>query len=282
MITVRNLSYTYRGAERPALTAISFAVQPGEIFGFLGPSGAGKSTTQKILMGLLRDFAGQVEVLGRDVRAWGRDLYRQVGVSFELPNHYLKLTARENLAFFAGLYDGADPMTALAWVGLADDADKPVGQYSKGMKNRLNLARALLHRPGLLFLDEPTAGLDPVNQGLVKDLIRAQRDAGTTIFLTTHNMSVADALCDRVAFLIDGEIKLIDAPTALKRRFSERRVEVEIGQNGASQVLAFPLDGLGQNAEFLRLIREEPLQAIRTHEQSLEDIFIGVTGRQLA
>ncbi|HEV2668736.1 MAG TPA: ABC transporter ATP-binding protein, partial [Blastocatellia bacterium] len=197
MITVENLSFNYPKTVEPALRGLSFGISRGEIFGFLGPSGAGKSTTQKILIGLLKDYQGQVSVLGKDLKDWRADYYERIGVSFEAPNHYLKLTALENLRYFAALYGDAtqEPRGLIERVGLGADGDKPVSQFSKGMKNRLNVARALLHDPELLFLDEPTTGLDPVNARLIKELIEEQRSAGKTVFLTTHNMTVADELC---------------------------------------------------------------------------------------
>jgi len=283
MITVRDLNFTYAGTREPALLNINFAIQPGEIFGFLGPSGAGKSTTQKILMGLLREYTGNITVFGRNLRDWGADYYERVGVSFEAPNHYLKLTALENLRYFRALYAGetVEPHVLLDLVGLGTDGDKRVAQFSKGMRNRLNVARALMHKPELLFLDEPTAGLDPVNARQIRDVIRQQRDAGATIFLTTHDMTVADSLCDRVAFIVDGALALIDAPRALKLRHGQRQVRVEWGANGSTQRRDFPLQGLADNPAFLARLRDESLQTIHTQETTLENIFIDVTGRSL-
>ncbi len=282
MITVQNLQFTYTGTASPAVRDLSFAVAPGEIFGFLGPSGAGKSTTQKILIRLLRDFSGGIEILGRDLRAWGDDFYEQVGVSFELPNHYGKLTALENLRYFGRLYAGKTlaPESLLEMVGLQDDGDLLASQYSKGMKIRLNLARALIHSPQLLFLDEPTAGLDPVNARRIKDLIKSQKDVGRTVFLTTHDMTIADELCDRVAFIVDGQIKLIDSPRALKLRHGKKLVRVEYLDNESPAVGEFALDGLAENPQFLASIRQ-PVQTIHTQEASLEQIFIEATGRSL-
>ncbi len=283
MLTVQNLHFTYTGATTPAVRDLSFAVQPGEIFGFLGPSGAGKSTTQKILIRLLRDFSGEIHILGRDLRQWSSDLYEQVGVSFELPNHYGKLTALENLRYFGRLYAGSTlaPETLLEMVGLQEDGNLLASQYSKGMKIRLNLARALIHNPKLLFLDEPTAGLDPLNARRIKDLIKSQKDAGRTVFLTTHDMTIADELCDRVAFIVDGQIKLIDSPRALKLRYGKKLVRVEYLDNGIPAAGEFALDGLADNAQFLDCLRK-PIQTIHTQEASLEQIFIEVTGRSLA
>jgi fluoroquinolone transport system ATP-binding protein len=283
MITVENLSFTYPRAAEPALRGLSFGIARGEIFGFLGPSGAGKSTTQKILIGLLKDYQGQVSVLGKDLKDWRADYYERIGVSFEAPNHYLKLTALENLRYFAALYGDAtkEPRGLLERVGLGADGDKPVSQFSKGMKNRLNVARSLLHDPELLFLDEPTTGLDPVNARLIKELIEEQRGAGKTVFLTTHNMTVADELCDRVGFIVDGEVILIDAPRELRLRYGSRVVRVEYQTAGQMTQRDFPLETLGDDAEFIALLRGGKVQTIHTLEATLEDIFIEVTGRRL-
>ncbi|WP_420630665.1 ATP-binding cassette domain-containing protein [Candidatus Leptofilum sp.] len=284
MIRVANLSFTYAGSQKTAVRNLNFRVAKGEIFGFLGPSGAGKSTTQKILNGLLRGFAGEVTVLERPLTSWGSDYYEQIGVSFELPNHYLKLTATENLTYYAALYEAEtrSPEELLALVGLENDGDLLVGQYSKGMKNRLSVARALLHSPQLLFLDEPTAGLDPVNARRIKELIRQQQAAGTTIFLTTHDMNVAGELCDRVAFIVEGEIKLIDAPDALRLQYGRPQVQVGFQQNGHVAQAEFALAGLAENGRFQQLLREGSIKTMHTQEATLEEIFIEVTGRQLA
>jgi fluoroquinolone transport system ATP-binding protein len=225
MITVDHVTFAYAKTATPAVRDLNFQIAPGEIFGFLGPSGAGKSTIQKILIGLLKGYQGHISVLGRDLAAWRSDYYERIGVSFELPNHFLKLTALENLAYFGALYSHAPrtPQALLELVGLGDDGQLPVGQFSKGMKNRLNVARALLHDPQLLFLDEPTSGLDPTNARRIKELIAAQKQAGKTIVLTTHNMAVAEELCDRVAFIVDGQIRLIDTPARLSCVTARRR-----------------------------------------------------------
>ncbi|MEN8183857.1 MAG: ABC transporter ATP-binding protein, partial [Myxococcota bacterium] len=206
MIEVSGLAFAYPGAKAPAVNELEFAVEDGEVFGFLGPNGAGKSTTQKVLTGLLHDYSGKVRVLEREVRDWGSDLYEQIGVGFELPVHYGRLTARENLRYFGSLYQGetVDPDELLEQLDLLEQADVRVDRFSKGMRVRLSFARSILCRPRLLFLDEPTTGLDPVSARRVKDLILQHRGRGATVFLTTHDMATADELCDRVAFLVDG------------------------------------------------------------------------------
>jgi len=284
VIEVRGLDFAYPGARRPAVDGLSFGIADGEIFGFLGPNGAGKSTTQKVLTGLLRDYGGTVQVLGREVRDWGSELYEQVGVGFELPVHYGRLSARENLRYFAALYRGetADPDALLAEVDLLEQGDVRAERLSKGMRVRLSFARAVLCRPRLLFLDEPTTGLDPVGARRIKDLILRHRAQGATVFLTTHDMTTADELCDRVAFLVDGRIALVDAPRELKVRYGEARVRVELRVDGKLEAREFPREGLAENADFLATLSEPALETIHTQETSLERIFIRVTGRELA
>jgi fluoroquinolone transport system ATP-binding protein len=286
MITINDLAFTYPGAAASTLKGLSFAVRQREIFGFLGPSGAGKSTTQNILIRLLRDYRGLAQIMGRELSAWGQDYYEHIGVSFELPNHYLKLTARENLAYFGSLYSG-DCYTSedvLDWVGLTEAADKRVSEFSKGMKIRLNVARSLIHRPKLLFLDEPTSGLDPVNAEKIKQLVLRLREDGTTVFVTTHNMQLADTLCDRVAFITEGQISAIDAPSSLRKQYGRRVVRVDYRDGaGTLESEEFALDDLGGDARFQSLISNGArIEAIHSEEATLDAIFIEVTGQELA
>ena len=283
MIRVENLVFTYSGGDRPAVSGIDFEVTQGEIFGFLGPSGAGKSTTQKVLIGLLRGYEGDVQILGKDLKDWGPDYYERIGVSFELPNHYQKLTALENLDFFRSLYSKGteDPQELLTMVGLENDADTRVSRFSKGMQMRLTFARALLNRPELIFLDEPMAGLDPINSRKMKEVILDFKKQGRTIFLTTHDMTVADQLCDRVAFIVDGRIPVVDSPRELKIREGERKVRVEYREDGRIARREFSLDGLGDDEGFLSLLRGERIETIHTEEATLEDVFIRTTGKKL-
>jgi fluoroquinolone transport system ATP-binding protein len=285
VIEVDGLTFTYPGGTEPAVRGMDFAVAKGEIFGFLGPSGAGKSTTQKILIGLLTGHGGAVSVWGKDPAAWGQDYYERVGVSFELPNHYQKLTALENLQFFASLYKKStlDAMDLLDSVGLADDANTRVGKFSKGMQMRLVFIRALLHDPDLLFLDEPTSGLDPVNARKVKEIVLREKARGKTIFLTTHDMATADELCDRVAFVVDGRIVTLGSPRELKVARSQRQVRVEYRDSAETLIgKDFPLDGLAGNHDFLRLLRDEQVETLHSKEASLDDVFVEATGRTLA
>ncbi|KWX57901.1 ABC transporter ATP-binding protein [Mycobacterium sp. NAZ190054] len=286
VIDVRELTYTYPKTARAAVHGMDFAVGRGEIFGFLGPSGAGKSTTQKLLIGLLRGHGGQALVWGRDPLDWGPDYYERIGVSFELPNHYLKLTGAENLQFFASLYGGGttrDPRDLLDAVGLTDAADIRVSKYSKGMQMRLTFARSLVNNPELLFLDEPTSGLDPVNARRIKDIILDLKSRGRTIFLTTHDMTTADELCDRVAFVVDGRIVALDAPAELKIARSRRLVRVEYrGAAGTLQTAEFPMDSLADDPDFHTVLRDHHVETIHSREASLDEVFVDVTGRSLA
>lgn len=282
MIEVEGLTYAY-GRAAPAVDDLSFKIGDAEIFGFLGPSGAGKSTTQKILMRLLKGYHGRVSVMGRPLEGVGADYFEKVGVCFELPSNYRKLTALENLRFFAAFYEGETvrPEEVLEWVGLSDAATKRVEQFSKGMQIRLNLARALINRPKLLFLDEPTAGLDPVNARAIRDLIRAQRERGATVFLTTHDMHVADELCDRVGFLVDGRLVRIGAPEALRLEHGGRVVRVRYESEGQDRTDDFSLDDLGANAGFQGVISNHRIHSMHSQEPSLEDVFIKITGKGL-
>lgn len=283
MIDVRELEYTYSGADRSALRGLGFSVAAGEVFGFLGPSGAGKSTTQKVLIGLLDDYAGRAAVLGREVREWGSELYERIGVSAETPNLYRKLTGRENLDLFASLHGGAvrDPIDLLGRVGMIDAADRRVGAYSKGMQMRLNLVRALVHDPELIFLDEPTGGIDPSNARAVMALVEDLQRDGKTIFLTTHDMAVADRLCDRVAFIVDGELSVVDTPRTLKLEHGTPTVRVEYRTDTALDERRFSVTDLGEDETFQRLLRSGRIETIHTDEASLEDVFIDVTGTAL-
>lgn len=281
VIDVRDLSFIYPEGDRPAVHDMAFTVRDGEIFGFLGPSGAGKTTTQRIVIGLLSGWHGDVEVHGRDVRTWGPELYDRIGVSFELPAGYTRLTVREDMAHFAMLHGTVprDVDDLLAAVGLADAADRAVGALSKGMRVRLNLARALLHQPRLLFLDEPTSGLDPVTARSIREVIARERDRGATIFLTTHDMMTADLLCDRVAFVVDGRIAACDAPRTLRLRDRPRQVRVEYRDDGVLRTRAFDLGS--RDAELARLLSTAEIETVHTSEASLDDVFVDVTGRRL-
>jgi len=282
-IEVNNLEFAYPKSNKKAVNGVSFSIKKGEIFGFLGPNGAGKTTTQKIIIGLLKGYGGNVELLGKNLQNWKTDLYNRIGVGFELPNHYQKLTALENLELFASFYrqKTTPPMDLLRMVELEKDADQRVGTFSKGMKSKLNFARSLLNDPEILFLDEPTTGLDPVNSRLIKNIIKQKRKEGKAIFLTTHNMNDADELCDRVGFIVDGKLVLIESPRELKIKHGKKIVKVEYLRGNELLKENFDLKNLADNKNFLILLRTGNVQTIHTAEATLDDIFIKATGRQL-
>ena len=284
MIEVNDLHFNYPGNDGDTIKGLNFKVRDGEIFGFLGPSGAGKSTTQKIIIGILKNYRGSVKVMDLEIKSINADFYNHVGVAFEFPNLYTKLTARENLDLFRSLYncETESPYALLKMVGLSTDADTRVSGFSKGMKMRLNFARAFLNKPDIIFLDEPTSGLDPVNARKIKDIILNCKSRGKTVFLTTHNMNVAAEVCDRVAFIVDGKIALIDSPHVLMVQNGQRTLRVEYSNGSGHNTRDFNLEGIGANPEFLSLIQEKKIQTMHTLEASLEDIFIKTTGRRLS
>lgn len=282
-IGVNNLQFTYPKSQKKAVDGVSFGIKKGEIFGFLGPNGAGKTTTQKVIIGLLKGYGGNVEILGKNLQSWKTDLYNRIGVGFELPNHYQKLTALENLELFASFYQAktTPPMKLLEMVELEEDANQRVGTFSKGMKSKLNFARSLLNDPEVLFLDEPTTGLDPINSRLIKNIILEKKKEGKAIFLTTHNMTDADELCNRVGFIVEGKLTLIESPKELKIKHGKKTLKVEYLKNDELISQEFDLKNLADNKSFLSLLRTGNVQTIHTEEASLEDIFIKATGRHL-
>jgi len=283
MISVQNLYHSYTKDDHYAVKDISFEVKKGEIFGFLGPSGAGKSTTQGILTGLLPLQKGKVVVAGYDCHKVDNKRFNKIGVSFEQSNVYGKLTARENLQFYAKLFDvpTRDPDDLLKLVGLSGKENDKAGTFSKGMKHRLTFARSMINNPELWFLDEPTTGLDPAIAANIKDIIKAQTSRGVTSFLTTHNMYIAEELCDRVAFIIDGEIKLIDTPKNLKLQYGKKLVEIEYIKEGKVEKEVLKTIDEHDQKRIAEIIRTYEVSTMHTKEATLEEIFIQVTGRGL-
>jgi fluoroquinolone transport system ATP-binding protein len=284
MVDIHHLSYTYPGNPGPTLKDLSFSIEKGSIFGFLGPSGAGKSTTQKVLTRLVTSYTGNALINGIELDRFGTEYFNLIGVCFELPNHYLKLTALENLQFFGSFYGKRtrNLKELLEMVGLHKDAGKRVEEFSKGMKMRLNFIRSLLHDPEILFLDEPTAGLDPVNARNIKNIIKNLKQQGKTIFLTTHNMNDADELCDQVAFITEGAIVAIDSPDNLKYNFGQHTLNVEYTVDGRIEIATFAVENLHLNQSFQEILRLNSIRKMQTREASLEEVFIRITGSGLS
>ncbi len=276
---VRNLAYTYTKNNIKAIDGISFDVHQGEIFGLLGPSGAGKSTTQKLLIRLLEHYEGSIIYKGRDLKNYSNEFYEDIGVGFELPVHFSKLSAMENMKFFARLYSSSAPIEPLLKsVGLFEDKDRLVSTFSKGMKVRLNFVRAMLNNPNILFLDEATNGLDPKNARILKEQIRAFKNSGGTVILSTHLMSDVEELCDRVAFISEGKIKEISTVRELKQRYGRRELNIEYTLGGTLKNEVFSLEGIGENEAFHTILKNYPIESLHSGETSLDEIFIKVTG----
>ena len=278
-IDVVGLSRTFKNLR--AVDNISFTVEAGEIFGFLGHNGAGKTTSIRMLTGQLRPTAGRAQVAGCDVVTERRRLKPLIGVVSENQNLYERMSGRENLAFAARLYGTGSKRIdeALDQVGLLDRSKDNVRHYSNGMKQRLLIARALLHRPQIIFLDEPTRGLDPVVgrdiRGLVLDLSRQ----GVTVFLTTHYMEEADQLCGRVAFISDGRIVALDTPDNLKVAHGQKSLEVRLDDG---QSLTIPLGDQDAGERLEKLVSSGQIRTLHSAEATLEEVFIQITGRRLS
>lgn len=281
MIVVKNLCFAY-GKEKQVLHGLNFSVDDGEIFGFLGPNGSGKSTTQKILTGILKGYNGTVDLFGQEIRELHtQEFFQKIGVLFEFPYLYTNLSALDNLNYFASFYPKEQRRNAEELLDelefKKDFLKKPVSSYSKGMRQRVSMARALISNPKLLFLDEPTSGLDPAGAVLFRKIIEKERKKGTTIFLTTHNMLDADLLCDRVAFISNGNIVALDTPRNLKEKNSNHSVIIDYLYQGERRVQTIEAPELKAGIPFVY----DELLSVHSQEPTLEDMFIQYTGRGL-
>ena len=282
MIEVKDLTFSY-GKDKQALHGLDFTVEDGEIFGFLGPNGSGKSTTQKILTGILRGYGGRVSLFGEDRNnIHTQDFFQKIGVLFEFPYLYANLSAIDNLHYFSSFYpkeqlrEAEELLEELEFK--KDFLRRPVSSYSKGMRQRVSMARALISNPKLLFLDEPTSGLDPAGAVLFRRIIEKERQKGTTVFVTTHNMFDADLLCDRVAFLSNGNIVALDTPGNLKEQNSSRSIVVEYVDQGRREERTIEASELKAGIPFAC----DELISVHSQEPTLEDIFIRYAGRGLS
>ncbi len=280
MIKVKDLTFSYQ-KNKEILHGLTFSVSDGEIFGFLGPNGSGKSTTQKILTGILSGHEGEVEIFNQSATVNLKEFKEKIGVLFEFPYLYSNLSALDNLKYFASFYpvkNRRDIYELLEMLDFKKDyLKKPVASYSKGMRQRVSMARALLNNPQLLFLDEPTSGLDPSGAVLFRKIIEEEKKKGTTVFLTTHNMVDADLLCDRVAFIADGEIKALDTPKRLKEKNSNHQVEIDYLYLGKHTTATLEMTEFNGGIPF----PYEEIISIHSKEPTLEDMFIHYTGRGL-
>jgi len=281
-IMVDNIKYNYGDIQ--AVKGITFTVKEGEIFGFLGPNGAGKSTTIKMLTGQLYPKKGRITVLGLDIIKKSGEVQAQIGICFERTNLYEQMSAIENLKLFADLYGVKkfDADDLLVTVDLKGRGKDRVSSFSKGMKQRLMVARSLINEPKILFLDEPTEGLDPTSADNIRNVILKERQRGATVFLTTHDMLEADKLSDRVAFINGGEIIALDTPYNLKQKYGKRSIKAQITTEiGEIEDREISMDSENTVSDIQTLFDKEKVVTIHSKEASLEDIFIQITGRGL-
>lgn len=278
IIQMKNINKHFKDSQ--VLKRINFSVKEGEIFGFLGPSGAGKTTTIKILTAQLLPSSGEVSLFNKDVCSKGKDIFQHIGILSDNSGVYERLSVGENLRVFADLYhiDRKEIDCILDRVDLLKDKNKVVKKLSRGMKQRLMLARTLIHRPKLLFLDEPTSALDPGTANEIHKLLKELNEEGTTIFLTTHRMEEADKLCHRVAFLNDGEIVKIGKPEQLKLEYAKDTIEVTLKPNNNKVSVRKDIEGVEKIKNWM--LQDEVL-SIHSKEPNLEEIFLSLTGRGL-
>ena len=262
------------------LKDVNAVLHKGEILGFLGPSGAGKTTTIKILTGQLLPTSGAAEVLGIDCRKIDERIYEQIGIVTDSSGVYERMTVFDNLKYFARILnvplENIDPL--LKRIGLYEHRKKPASKLSKGQTQRLILARALLHKPKVLFLDEPTSGLDPSTALEIHRILKELRDEGMAIFLTTHNMEEATKLCDHVALLNEGVIVEYGTPEEIFLKYNRiKKYRVQL-TDGTKHVLLQGADTAGRISLWMN---EDKIETLHTCEPTLETVFLEVTGREL-
>ncbi|HEX6386497.1 MAG TPA: ABC transporter ATP-binding protein [Anaerolineae bacterium] len=300
MIKTENLTKKFN--DYLAVDRLTLDIAHGEVFGFLGPNGAGKTTTVRMLTSLIAPTAGRASVLGFEIGRDDQDIRRNVGILTETPGLYERLSAWRNLAIFARLYEVDDVEGQVArylrLLGLWERRNDAVGTFSKGMRQKLAIARALLHEPRILFLDEPTAGLDPEAAKLVRDFVAELKGEGRTIFLCTHNLDEADRLCDRIA-VFNTRLRVVDTPAGLRRQLYGRQVVFHLADaaepflstvNGLPYVkqaqavdnrLVVALDDPETyNPELIRMLvaAEASIQFVGELRHSLEDVYLQLVG----
>jgi ABC-2 type transport system ATP-binding protein len=281
-ILVENLAYRY--GQLNAVDNISFSVDRGEILGFLGPNGAGKTTTVKMLTGQLKPQKGRALLLGYDIAKETAKIRARIGVCFEQTNLYEQMSALDNLNLFAELFsvNSFDGYALLKRVGLSGREKDKISGYSKGMKQRLMVARSIVNSPSIIFMDEPTAGLDPVSSEAIGNIILEEKARGATIVLTTHDMWEADKLCQRVAFMNHGKIAALDSPRNLKQLYGKRRLVAELAKsNGVLEKQEIEMDTENTGKMVETLFNQEKVLTLHSEEATLEDIFIKITGQRL-
>ncbi len=281
IVSAKGLTYSYNTLK--AVDNVSFSLGKGQILGFLGPNGAGKTTVIKMVTGQLEIQKGSIELFGKKLKKNDSEIRERMGVCFEEKNLYENMTAKENLEFFASLFGikDYDVKKALKRVNLFKRMNDRVGSFSKGMRQRVMVARALINTPDILFLDEPTSGLDPASSESIRNIIKEEANRGAAVFLTTHDMHEADQLADNVAFMNDGKIVALDTPENLKVKHGKRSIKVRIRRGGVIKTETISLEKENAGEKVKKLVESKDLLTIHTEESTLESIFIKLTGRRL-
>lgn len=278
-ISIKNLNFKYKNDSELVLKNININIEKNKIFGLLGPSGAGKTTLMKLITGQLCDKKGCVFIDGKKVTEYKNDLYQKFGIVMDSLGLYDRLTCYENVMLFAKIHNVADfeVKEVLELVGLKESMNKKVLHISTGMKQRVMIARAIIHSPEILLLDEPTRGLDPTTANEIHNLIMDIKNNGTTVLLTTHNMEETEKLCDNIALINNGYIIENDTPENIKRKyFKDGLVKVYTKDSKEEKV-----DFLEKPNELIDMIKRKKIVTIHSQEPSLEEIFINLTGEQL-
>lgn len=282
MIEVHDVARQF--GDKTVVTELNFRVNQGEIFSLLGPNGAGKSTTIRMMIGLLHPSRGEIRIGGLNVQRETKKVHQQIGVVFELPNLYNRLSVQDNLQLFADMYGVSKHRVreVLQDLYLEEKKGTKVGALSKGWKQRVLIARSILHEPKFLFLDEPTSGLDPNTTKLIRDYLLHLKSLGTTMVITTHDMHEADELSDHVGIMYNGRIVALDSPHQLKTRYGSKQLRIQLNQQGTGSTIEIPFE-LDSSVEFLyeRLKAGEVL-SVHSTEASLAQVFARLTGSELS
>lgn len=281
-VQIQNLRVSY--GKLKAVRGISFEIPQGEVFGFIGPNGAGKSTTIKVLIGACHPSAGKVHVAGFPIPSQLSRVKPLFGYVPDSENHIEEFTGRENLDLFAKLYgiEAAAVNVVLRRLELDEAADLPVRNYSKGMRRKLLIAREILHRPRILYLDEPTANLDAHSTVVVRRLLKDLAADGVTVFLTTHDMEEVEEICDRVAIIARGRLVDCDTPSNFVLRHAERKVEVQFERDSILHREVLDLEVPVERERLAEVIRTERCSHVHTQEFHFEEVFVKLTGQVYA
>lgn len=281
MIQVNNVVKKFSSVE--AVKGVNFSVNAGEIFGFLGPNGAGKTTTIRMMIGLLKPTSGMIYVDGIDVVHHAKKIHQKIGVVFDSPNFYERLSVEENLYFYGGLHnvgkERVDQM--IARLQIDEQRKTQFKKLSKGQRQRVTIIRAMLHRPEILFLDEPTSGLDPSSSEIIRDEIKRLNTEGTTIVLTTHYMEEADQLCNKLAFINRGQIVAVGEPHQLKLEYGQRKLEINYLAAEGVEKVEFSLDDPTTPDRVAQILKDEQILTVHSKEATLAQVFIQLTGEEI-